>query len=210
MKTFEKFEALSSKKKKCIINAAMEEFIHGGYEKSSMNTIVERAGISKGSLFYYFDNKKKLYLYLFEICEEMILETAAGGIDESDRDFISRMSRSIKANIDLLRNYPLAYGFMRSCKSEQSITVKDDIAELSAKNASVLFAKVYKDIDKTLFKSNIDVEMSIYTIKSTLFQIVHDGLLSNNIETEDVKNKIDAYANFFREALYKKETGQCI
>ncbi len=43
---FEKFEALNDEKKKTIINASMKEFVKGGYEKASMNAVVETAGIS--------------------------------------------------------------------------------------------------------------------------------------------------------------------
>ncbi|MBP0955070.1 MAG: TetR family transcriptional regulator [Oscillospiraceae bacterium] len=33
-----------------------------------MNEIAEEAGISKSLLFYYFRNKKELYLYLLKLC----------------------------------------------------------------------------------------------------------------------------------------------
>lgn len=203
MKTFEKFEALSSEKKKCIVNASMQEFTRGGYEKSSMNTIVTTAGISKGSLFYYFDNKKLLYLYLLEVCEQLILETAAEGIREEDQDFISRISRNVKGNIMLLREYPLIYGFMRSCKSEESLKVKEEIEIFKEKSTDTLFGKLYKNIDRSLFKNDIDIDLSIYTIKTTMFQIVHDYLRTSNIEKDDVLYKIDRAALFFRTVLYK-------
>ncbi len=203
MKRFEKFEALSSEKKKSILNASMKEFIRGGYEKSSMNTIVETAGISKGSLFYYFENKKMLYLYLFEICEQMILDTAKEGIREEDKDFISRVQHNIKGNIALLRDYPLIYGFISSCKGESSIKVKSDIDILKEKNANQLFARLYKEIDHSLFRNEIDVDLSVYTIKTTMFQIVHDYLNNGEINNDDVLNKIDEVALFFKTALYK-------
>ncbi|MBG0763851.1 MAG: helix-turn-helix transcriptional regulator [Tissierellales bacterium] len=55
---------IDEKKKIKIINSAMEEFSKNSYDKASTNRIVEKAGISKGSLFKYFESKKKLFLSL--------------------------------------------------------------------------------------------------------------------------------------------------
>ncbi|HCX02871.1 MAG TPA: TetR/AcrR family transcriptional regulator, partial [Clostridiales bacterium] len=68
---------IDEKKKIKIINSAMEEFSKNSYDKASTNRIVEKAGISKGSLFNYFESKKKLYEYLkvfsiVEIAEEIV------------------------------------------------------------------------------------------------------------------------------------------
>ena len=46
----EPFFNLKSNKREEIKRAAMEEFIRGGYRGASTNRIVERMGISKGSL----------------------------------------------------------------------------------------------------------------------------------------------------------------
>ena len=60
------FEKLPEQKKKKIIDACIKEFSKNGYVNASTNNIVLNAGISKGSLFNYFDNKKKLYLYILD------------------------------------------------------------------------------------------------------------------------------------------------
>lgn len=64
----EKFENLDEDKKNKILNAAMDEFIAYGYVGASTNNIVKNAEISKGSLFNYFENKEKLFLYVFSYC----------------------------------------------------------------------------------------------------------------------------------------------
>jgi AcrR family transcriptional regulator len=52
------------------MEAAMEEFAERGVELASYNKIIERSGLSKGTVYYYFDNKDSLLLtVLDEICE---------------------------------------------------------------------------------------------------------------------------------------------
>lgn len=58
----EKFYSLPQEKQNRIINAGFRVFSRNSYRKSPMNEIAGEAGISKSLLFFYFKNKKKLYL----------------------------------------------------------------------------------------------------------------------------------------------------
>lgn len=60
----EKFEKLSDEKKQRIIHAALDEFSSKNYNEAAITTIVEKAGISRGSFYLYFKNKEGLYRYL--------------------------------------------------------------------------------------------------------------------------------------------------
>lgn len=51
-----------------IINAALKEFGTFGYAQASTNHICEQYNISKGLLFYYFQNKEQLYITCVEKC----------------------------------------------------------------------------------------------------------------------------------------------
>ncbi|MGE4485381.1 MAG: TetR/AcrR family transcriptional regulator [Oscillospiraceae bacterium] len=57
-KTFEKKTAL--------FEAALNEFTAESYDDASLNAIIKNAGISKGSFYYHFTDKKELYLFLLE------------------------------------------------------------------------------------------------------------------------------------------------
>lgn len=59
-----KFESLSEEKKERIIHAALDEFSKKSYNEAAITTIVEKAGISRGSFYLYFENKESLYKYL--------------------------------------------------------------------------------------------------------------------------------------------------
>lgn len=43
---------------------ALEEFASRGYYEASLNRVIEAAGISKGSMYYYFDGKEDLYVHV--------------------------------------------------------------------------------------------------------------------------------------------------
>ena len=71
----EAFFALPEEKRQRILNAALEAFAKHEYKKASTDDIAAKAGISKGLLFYYFHNKKELYLYLLEYANEAVSYT---------------------------------------------------------------------------------------------------------------------------------------
>ena len=64
----EKFSALPKEKQQAILRAGYRVFSQNSYKKSPMQEIAEEAGISKSLLFYYFRNKRALYLYLWDHC----------------------------------------------------------------------------------------------------------------------------------------------
>jgi AcrR family transcriptional regulator len=55
-----RFDRLSPEKQEAILAAAADEFAARGFEGASINRIIERAGSSKGALYYYFEDKADL------------------------------------------------------------------------------------------------------------------------------------------------------
>lgn len=58
-----RFAKLAPEQQQKILRAAVDEFAAHGFHDASLNRIIEAAGISKGSLYYYFDGKDDLYVY---------------------------------------------------------------------------------------------------------------------------------------------------
>lgn len=61
-----RYHRLSDDKKQRILKAALEEFSQNEFDQASYNRIIEQAGISKGAMYYYFDDKADLYVTLLE------------------------------------------------------------------------------------------------------------------------------------------------
>lgn len=52
-----------------IVNAAIEVFLEKGYEGTSMETIAQKAQISKGGLYHHFRSKEEiLYFAIDRLC----------------------------------------------------------------------------------------------------------------------------------------------
>jgi AcrR family transcriptional regulator len=56
-----RFEKLALRKRERILEASAHEFAAHGFDGASLNRILERAEISKGAAYYYFDDKADLF-----------------------------------------------------------------------------------------------------------------------------------------------------
>ncbi|APR79855.1 Transcriptional regulator, TetR family protein [Minicystis rosea] len=61
-----RFEKLDEPRRTSILAAAAEEFGERGFAGASYNRIIERAGISKGAMYYYFADKDDLFRTVLE------------------------------------------------------------------------------------------------------------------------------------------------
>lgn len=104
------FENLPDEKRKRVLTEATREFAEHGYHQASVNRIVGRLGIAKGSLFKYFGNKQGLFEYLFGHAVSQFKKPLKAIRDKnSDKDFFERIEMSLLAGVDFITAHPLVY-----------------------------------------------------------------------------------------------------
>jgi AcrR family transcriptional regulator len=96
-----RFERLDEDRREAILKAAAIEFGAAGFEGASFNRIIERAGLSKGAMYYYFADKEDLYRTVVATSTERIVEavgrpalvTSAEGFWDECRAMYERVLR---------------------------------------------------------------------------------------------------------------------
>ena len=66
--------SLPAENQQAIINSGYRVFSQNSYKNSPMSEIANAAEISKALLFHYFNNKKELYVFLWDKCAEITIE----------------------------------------------------------------------------------------------------------------------------------------
>ena len=69
-----RFKNLDPGKQEAILRAAGEEFAEKGFEAASINRIILKSGMSKGSVYYYFEDKADLFATVLERSVQRIME----------------------------------------------------------------------------------------------------------------------------------------
>jgi AcrR family transcriptional regulator len=106
---------VSEERKDQILDAASEVFADKGVHETRMDDIVEKSGLSKGTLYWYFKSKDEIVLNIFERIFAREFEELENMVDSNESaterlmQFADRTSEDVKR---MLRLMPLAYEFM--------------------------------------------------------------------------------------------------
>ncbi|MCP3740743.1 TetR/AcrR family transcriptional regulator [Rossellomorea sp. BNER] len=204
---YSKFYSLESEKRERIINASIDEFVRVGFEKASTNEIVKKANISKGSLFSYFNNKKELYLFLFENVIE-ITEQIYEEMDTNETDIFKRLQGVGLIKFKIIKKYPQAFNFLKAVAQEESTEVKSDIENKIKPLLESGFGRIYQNIDLTKFRDDIDIQKTINIINWTMLSLAEQQRNKLNSFEEismDLFSEWDSYFDIMKRCFYKKE-----
>jgi len=99
------FLNLAAEEQNRVVEAALEEFANNDYENASLNNIISKAGISKGSMYHYFAGKEDLYLYLVQCALKIKSQFLSKALAESvlplsEMSFFENLEFQILASID--------------------------------------------------------------------------------------------------------------
>lgn len=81
-----RYHKLDPAKRDTIIDAAAEEFAANGFDGASINKIIAAAGISKGAVYYYFEDKTDLFITVLEEFDRRVGLDRGLTLDADDAD----------------------------------------------------------------------------------------------------------------------------
>ena len=181
-----KFFELPLEKQERIIKAAYMVFAHDNYKNASMSRIADAGGISKSLLFHYFQNKKDLYLYLWENVNRISCEIELKYYKETT-DFFEIMTRKILARCEFMRTAPDEYLFSIRALFAEPL----EIREATGKS----YKEVYEDaagellgsVNLSVFRPGIDVGMLLEEIDSYLFHSLWQMLSAGKLDPDGLE-----------------------
>ena len=108
MSPLARFEKLDQEKKRDILEVAAAEFAASGFEGASLNQIIGNATISKGTFYYYFEDKFDLFGTVFRhyFDPKMLLDLIMSA--ETPDEFWERFTTSSHQSMMLAVKKPLA------------------------------------------------------------------------------------------------------
>lgn len=188
-------------KKQRIIRAAMEHFSKNGYKKATMDEIVAAAGISKGLIFHYFGNKKKLYLYLYEFAYGLVYDRVMRSFE--GEDLFERIRESEEIKLAVMSEYPYMLDYLLSVRRETDGQLREAIAQVKVDRFPPWKEIFLQGLDVSKLREGIDLKKVVKIISWST-----DGLLAerrDNFVLEDIVTEMDEYLDLMRKAFYKEE-----
>jgi len=209
LKMFSKFLNLQQEKQKRILDASMKEFAQNGFENASTNKIIKEADISKGLLFYYFKNKKSLFLFLYDYCINLYINEFYKKINMDETDIFVKLRQCALIKLELLMKYADIFVFIEVAYRDKSENIKNDLKLINDELTLSNYNKIFENMDTSKFKEGLDTEkcinIIIWTIDGFGTQMMKsEKLLTSN--KEDYQKSVaqaDVYMNVLKNSFYK-------
>jgi AcrR family transcriptional regulator len=175
------FFNLPKERQEAIIELYIEEFSTHDYDSASLNKIIDKLGIAKGSFYRYFDNKTDLYEFLIDY----VLEKKLSYI----KDFYEYESDAPDINIALNIVYRLIefdFTYFNYSSFILSFINSIDFDEFESKNKKTILNIIVDLQKKRIIRNDIDIDLMEFTLFRNLV-LLRDFIIKKlNIPNEDL------------------------
>lgn len=159
------FFNLDDAKRQAILDAALDEFSNHSYNEASINTIVEKSNISKGSLYQYFADKKDIYLYLIELAGEIKLKHLQQFQSTiSFDDFFEGFAALIIHGVEFSLANPLHSKLLGSVLNGPLIDER--LVKMKQMNAAFMYGLLQSAMDKKKIRSDVDIDLLVFFLNA--------------------------------------------
>lgn len=165
------FANVPADKREPILMAAVNEFAQKGYENASTNTITQEAGISKGLLFHYFGNKKRLFLAVLDYSLKQLYGSFDRQTETVSRDLFERMLEWSQAKMTMFYENPHLYRLAAEAFLNPPDELKEEMARRYQETMSAYMPQLLADVDYSCFRDDMDQQKALELIMFCL-----DGL----------------------------------
>ncbi len=153
---------ISEKRKNQILDAAMKTFSEVGFHKARMSDIADTSGLSKGSLYWYFDSKDSIILNLLEkffgpeLNDLKTLLTDSRSAEDRLGIYVDRVSDDM---VSMLKWMPLIHDFIALAFRKEP--VRKAISSYYQRHLEILLSLIQQGLDSGEFQADSAMEASI-------------------------------------------------
>lgn len=197
MEPREVFRKLEHDKQRRIFDAAIEEFADQGYKQASVNRMVQKLGIAKGSIFQYFGTKEGLFGFIFDQAVELVRHSLRKVKRETaDADFFERIRRSLVQGIRFIDEHPRVYQVYLKMIFQEDFPLRAQfLQKVHLFSAEYLQPMVEAGMARGELRGDLDVKTTVFFL---------DALMDRLLQAYSV-SFLDAGAGFYRASSREME-----
>ncbi|MDE7310372.1 MAG: TetR/AcrR family transcriptional regulator [Eubacterium sp.] len=202
----EKFFSLPKERQQAILNAGYHVFSQNTYKKAPVGEVAAAAGISKSLLFYYFRNKRDLYLFLWENCVRMTSKSMIAYDCYQQTNLFEMLKRGMQAKMSIMYEYPQIGSFAINAFYEEDPSVAPAIHESYERYKNSDAKDALARLDPAQFKEGIDLRMMYREMYLASEGYLWEMLRKSPLPIEEMERDFADMIEFWKK-LYLKENG---
>jgi len=213
------FFNLPAAKRDTIIDLAVEEFSQHTYRQASLSRIVQRAGIAKGSIYQYFDNKLDLYRWLIteHITARKMVAISASAPPPDASIWVVLETAYLAGFRFVLAEPRLAALGTRFIRDTSDPAVRAIATQNRGASDAWLRALVQRAVDAGDVRAGVDVELAVGLLTLTLGEgmlelmarrlgldfgaLLEDPAATSQLTEQDVRELVRGVIGFLKSGL---------
>jgi len=206
------FLNLTADEQNRIIDAALDEFASKDFETASLNNIIAKAGISKGSMYHYFASKEDLYVYIINQImktKEKFLSQALtlSGKPLAEMSFFENLEFQMLASVDFAAQHNREHQLSIRLQNMAENPLKEKLTgELTGAFEEYINSMVNEAMEAGEIRDDFDKGFVTRILKFTLMHFVDIYPDSKNFVVEDsaaLKEEARKLSAFLKKGLQK-------
>ncbi len=207
------FFNLPEEKQKRVLETALEEFSEKGYAGASINLIVSKLGIAKGSIYQYFTDKKSLFLYIFDYAVELIRKTLKQVKHETKEEpTFERIRRSLLAGVDFIECHPFIYrGYLKMMFEREGPFRQELLQRIRLFSSEYLTSLLVEGREKGEIREDMNLETMVFLLDAVMDRFLQayaipyldSGLNLNRMKRPEIERHVDEIVELISKGIGK-------
>lgn len=194
--------------KHAIVKSAFKHFSEKPFKKVSTNEIVEDANVSKGLLFHYFQDKKNLYIALYDIAWQTLNKEIIESMDFDNHCLFARLKDFMLTKSQVLKTQKTLANFLKNVHLNHDPELTKKRMQIYNKHQEKVYKIIFDGIDRSTFRPDLNLTDSFRVITWTIQRITHEweknhADKSNNEALSILEHELSHYIAFLQKAFYK-------
>jgi TetR/AcrR family transcriptional regulator len=205
------FFNLPEEKQKRILETALEEFSEKGYEGASINLIVSRLSIAKGSIYQYFTDKKSLFLYIFDYAVKLVRKSLKQVKSETENaPVFERIKKSLLTGIDFTERHPLIFRIYLKMMFEREAPFRQELLQrIRLFSSEYLTSLLLEGREKGEIRADVDLEVMVFLLDAVMDRFLQayavsyldSGLHVHGAKRLELERSIDGLVEVIRKGI---------
>lgn len=155
-----------------MLGAAEALFFEKGYEQTTVNAIIEKVGVSKGTFYYYFKSKEEIVDCLAERAGDQSMHQIQAVVDHEDLDALGKLNRVYETAREWqIANVELVMTILGVMYRDENLLLKHRIQQRSLEMSVQIFSTI---IAQGLREGTFDISAKAEEVGELILRMGND------------------------------------
>jgi len=182
-----------------LLSAAFEEMFHRGFQAASLETILAKAGVTKGALYHHFPSKAALGMAVVdEVVREPVLQAYLGALESATDDPLTALQDVLRHRADAFRETGVDLGCPLNNLAQEMSPIDEDFRRHIASAMDTWVLGFARALDRAQAAGSLRGDVDTRRVARFLVAATEGafGMAKNAQSVDDLRSNLEVLADF--------------